>query len=238
MGPPPLGQGGREFHWWCTEEPDAFVGTKPVYEEMKDELTEMVGAKVYGEMVSLLEERDRLRQRGVPLPHPAVRRAPRPREASASTRRLASDRRLRAIACLAPAADRTESRSVVERVVVRAGRRRHGTQDAVVLVLFGHAPRRVHVVGLSTALDAPAGRFCRRSLQASRFFEAPMASFFHEELLVTPGPRQRGPPHGQSVTGPSDRLDSVVAGGPGSPCSSSGADSAAPCARSSKPRMS
>ena len=67
------GKGGREFHWWCTEDPEAFVGTKPVYEEMESELTEMVGAKVYGEMVSLLDERDRLRQRGVPLPHPAVR---------------------------------------------------------------------------------------------------------------------------------------------------------------------
>jgi hypothetical protein len=68
------GKGGREFHWWCTEEPDAFVGTKPVYKEMESELTEMVGAKVYKEMVSLLDERARLRQQGVPLPHPAVRR--------------------------------------------------------------------------------------------------------------------------------------------------------------------
>ena len=68
------GKGGREFHWWCTEAPDAFVGTKPVYEEMEAELTEMVGAKVY--------ERDGLAysrsgtgcaERGVPLPHPAVR---------------------------------------------------------------------------------------------------------------------------------------------------------------------
>ena len=46
---------------------------------MEAELTEMVGAKVYEEMVSLLEERDRLRQRGVPLPHPAVRGDPRQR---------------------------------------------------------------------------------------------------------------------------------------------------------------
>ena len=26
------GKGGREFHWWCTEAPDAFVGKKPVYQ--------------------------------------------------------------------------------------------------------------------------------------------------------------------------------------------------------------
>ena len=38
------GKGGEEFHWWCTQDPEAFVGTKPVYEEMEAELTEMVGA--------------------------------------------------------------------------------------------------------------------------------------------------------------------------------------------------
>ncbi len=37
------GKGGREFHWWCTESPEAFVGTKPVYREMQPELTKMVG---------------------------------------------------------------------------------------------------------------------------------------------------------------------------------------------------
>ena len=68
------GKGGREFHWWCTEAPDAFVGSKPVYKEMQAELTEMVGPKVYKQFVSLLGERDRLRHEGVPLPHPAVRR--------------------------------------------------------------------------------------------------------------------------------------------------------------------
>jgi hypothetical protein len=67
------GKGGREFHWWCTEAPDAFVGSRPVYQAMEAELTAMVGSKVYGQFVSLLAERDRLRHKGVPLPHPAVR---------------------------------------------------------------------------------------------------------------------------------------------------------------------
>src|SRR5271156_2636427 len=67
------GKGGREFHWWCTESPEAFVGSKPVYEEMESELTAMVGAKVYKQVVGLLAERAALRQKGVPLPHPAVR---------------------------------------------------------------------------------------------------------------------------------------------------------------------
>jgi hypothetical protein len=67
------GKGGAEFHWWCTESPDAFVGTKPVYREMQAELTEMIGAKVYNRLVSVIRERDSLRGPGVPLPHPAVR---------------------------------------------------------------------------------------------------------------------------------------------------------------------
>ncbi len=67
------GKGGREFHWWCTEAPDAFVGTKPVYKEMQAELTEMIGPKVYEQFVSLVRERQRLRMESVALPHPAVR---------------------------------------------------------------------------------------------------------------------------------------------------------------------
>jgi hypothetical protein len=45
----------------------------PVYEEMEAELTEMVGAKVVARFKAYIEERERLQQRGVPLPHPAVR---------------------------------------------------------------------------------------------------------------------------------------------------------------------
>ena len=67
------GEGGDEFHWWCTEAPDAFVGKKPVYEEMQAELTKMVGPKVYEQFVALLKERDSRRTHGVALPHPAVR---------------------------------------------------------------------------------------------------------------------------------------------------------------------
>ena len=55
------GAGGQEFHWWCTEAPDAFVGSKPVYREMQAELTELVGPKVYARLVALLRERDRRR---------------------------------------------------------------------------------------------------------------------------------------------------------------------------------
>jgi hypothetical protein len=40
---------------------------------MQAELTEMVGAKIYDRFVALVREKERLRTKGVPLPHPAVR---------------------------------------------------------------------------------------------------------------------------------------------------------------------
>ncbi len=66
------GPGGAEFHWWCTESPDAFVGSVPVFEYLRDEISGMVGDRVYAQMVTLLT-----RPRWTPLPHPAVRRTQR-----------------------------------------------------------------------------------------------------------------------------------------------------------------
>jgi hypothetical protein len=97
------GAGGAEFHWWCTEAPDAFVGTKPVYEELGPELVALSGRKIYKRLVRYLQARAGRSSaaaaangaRGapadtpvttgtastktvvpvaVPLPHPAVRR--------------------------------------------------------------------------------------------------------------------------------------------------------------------
>jgi hypothetical protein len=78
------GDGGAEFHWWCTEAPDAFVGDRPVYREMQDELVALVGAKVYRRLVRYLESRAGMLGHGedgrapavkpVALPHPAVRK--------------------------------------------------------------------------------------------------------------------------------------------------------------------
>jgi hypothetical protein len=61
------GEGGAEFHWWCTESSDAFIGKAPVYEHLRDELTEMVGAPVYDLLTTYLD----VRRRDHPLPHPA-----------------------------------------------------------------------------------------------------------------------------------------------------------------------
>jgi hypothetical protein len=63
------GPGGDDFHWWCTESSDAFVGTRPVYRYLRDEIVEMIGQQVYDEVVTLLE-----RPKWTPLPHPAARR--------------------------------------------------------------------------------------------------------------------------------------------------------------------
>jgi hypothetical protein len=66
------GAGGQEFAWWCTESPEAFVGTAPVYEQMDAELLAMTGKKVQRALRAYLADRgQRVR---TPLPHPAVRR--------------------------------------------------------------------------------------------------------------------------------------------------------------------
>ena len=61
------GEGGHDFHWWCTDSDEAFSGSNPTYKYLRDEIVEMVGKKVYNRMVELLE-----RPQWTPLPHPAV----------------------------------------------------------------------------------------------------------------------------------------------------------------------
>jgi hypothetical protein len=62
------GEGGEEFHWWCTDSHEAFVAKEPVYETMRDELIEMVGATPYRMFVELVRHRN-----GTSLPHPALK---------------------------------------------------------------------------------------------------------------------------------------------------------------------
>ena len=65
------GAGGAEFHWWCTESHEAFVGQRPVYREVADELAELVGAEAHGRLAAYLDQR--VAAPAVPLPHPSVR---------------------------------------------------------------------------------------------------------------------------------------------------------------------
>ncbi len=64
------GEGGAEFHWWCTDDDRAFVGKEPVWRYLREEIIELVGAVPYAAVVEYLEGR------GAPtlLPHPVVRR--------------------------------------------------------------------------------------------------------------------------------------------------------------------
>lgn len=51
------GEGGEDFGWWCTEAPEAFVGTRPVYESMAVELRKMLGKRLYRQVVAYLDGR-------------------------------------------------------------------------------------------------------------------------------------------------------------------------------------
>ena len=73
-------EGGFEFAWWCTDEPDAFIGGETVLSSMGVELAAMVGQPIYELLLTALAERT-----GAPLPHPAVPvQVPSPRRRRAS----------------------------------------------------------------------------------------------------------------------------------------------------------
>ncbi|HXH59272.1 hypothetical protein [Iamia sp.] len=64
------GEGGHEFHWWCTADDGAFEGHQPVYAEMRDEIIEMTGRVPFGMFVDYVEARSA----STFLPHPVLRR--------------------------------------------------------------------------------------------------------------------------------------------------------------------
>ena len=66
------GAGGDEFHWWCTEDPLAFVGKNRVVDSMSEELIAMVGQTVYDQLLAFLDRRTH-QPKGTALPHPVRR---------------------------------------------------------------------------------------------------------------------------------------------------------------------
>src|SRR3954451_25195418 len=63
------GEGGEEFAWWCTEAPEAFTGSEPVYRSLEPELRKMVGDELFENVATYLDDRMRT---GLPrVPHPA-----------------------------------------------------------------------------------------------------------------------------------------------------------------------
>lgn len=66
------GDGGHDFAWWCTEAPEAFTASEPVWRHMKDELEALIGPGVMQLLSGYLAARE-AQPRAV-LPHPSVRR--------------------------------------------------------------------------------------------------------------------------------------------------------------------
>jgi hypothetical protein len=76
------GPGGAEFAWWCTDAPEAFTASEPVYRTMRAELVALAGADVYELIRAYLDLRrpagGRRRTAGglaVRVPHPTLRHA-------------------------------------------------------------------------------------------------------------------------------------------------------------------
>lgn len=51
------GEGGEDFHWWCTEDAAAYTHAEPLYLSYGPELTSLLGADVYGELKRLCDDR-------------------------------------------------------------------------------------------------------------------------------------------------------------------------------------
>jgi hypothetical protein len=50
------GEGGQEFHWWCTETADAYRSERTVLATMRDEIVALVGEPVYDRLVELVPD--------------------------------------------------------------------------------------------------------------------------------------------------------------------------------------
>lgn len=69
------GGGGADFHWWCTDDQAAFVGHQPVFEELRDEIVELVGPWAYQQFIDYAAaRRSDAPARWQPVAHPALRR--------------------------------------------------------------------------------------------------------------------------------------------------------------------
>jgi hypothetical protein len=65
------GEGGLDFHWWCIEAPEAFVGEGSVLATMGDEIAALVGPEVHRLLLAAVEARGRPGTTAVA--HPTVR---------------------------------------------------------------------------------------------------------------------------------------------------------------------
>ncbi len=63
------GPGGADLHWYCTGDPAAHVGARPVWESYAPELTELLGEPAYARLAALCARRGEL---GLVAVHPAT----------------------------------------------------------------------------------------------------------------------------------------------------------------------
>lgn len=63
------GEGGEDFDWYCTGDPAAHIGPRPVWRSYEPELTGMLGAENYAELARLCARREQL---GLVAEHPAT----------------------------------------------------------------------------------------------------------------------------------------------------------------------
>jgi hypothetical protein len=51
------GGGGEEFHWWCTDSPEAFRDRKAVWQTLRDEIVELTTEAAYDQLVRHIKAR-------------------------------------------------------------------------------------------------------------------------------------------------------------------------------------
>ena len=156
------GEGGAEFHWWCTESPEAFVGAEPVYVTSRDEIVELVGQA-------------RLRHAGRAARAPRLGAAPPPGAApTADVRRARRSH-----------GSRTRSATERRSVVVVWSRRRRTRRRTSRPGRRSRRPRRPAWWWSSPPAAIPETEIERprtRLLQLPRLFEAAMTTLLHAGL--------------------------------------------------------
>jgi len=85
------GEGGHDLDWYCTSNPQAHIGTVPVYVSLRDELVELIGQAPYDELARHCDAALGVHKRLPLLVHPATSAArAASRAASKATRSGAS----------------------------------------------------------------------------------------------------------------------------------------------------
>ena len=70
------GAGGHDLDWYCTTNPQAHIGTEPVYRSLRPELVELIGASAYAVLAQHCDQLTGAARKLLPLTvHPATRAA-------------------------------------------------------------------------------------------------------------------------------------------------------------------